>query len=591
MKRNVLLVTVLIFCALLAGCAADSGDVALVMEAASVSGGDADLGDGINLKDIGIEMQGKKTVISLSFISGSRVAGVNEAKVSSVPIYTVSVLPAPARLKVQINADYTDYTDKSEVFAESIVYGMFKTSNGGGKTVYFQLSEEVEAEVSTMESTLQIVLTPREEPSYDAYFARLDAFSEYDQNIIAGDEGYTPTLCEELTATTLISQPFLSENEAQEFADESAKKLKGTTTAIPIVFEMNTKSLPIALQVDEESNATKAPVFETEEQPGNLEVVLPDGRYLCKMPTGEIIYARSYLPESGEDMEQVLMEKLWVKSGDGQGQKLGTKDFYGVEEAAVSASGQYLAILDSGVENKVLYVYDLQAGELRNLGEEGFGDLTTSFAWDDTADIIYAMTGYNALQLTTYDFSKPEYERVSSIEEQNGADSNIKIAAGKIYFADKDAEEFGVVYKVDLQTAQREAVAEGIEFDVTGDGKYVATLLEEPQDEYSVAYMLELVNLQEDNGEPVHIAQNILNFAFGADDRTLYYTVQSDEQVEGEYQYELMKYDIGTGDHVALGYTKSGIFVPAGVPGQVYLIDYVMQASDSFYVTYIYTEE
>ena len=80
-------------------------------------------------------------------------------------------------------------------------------------------------------------------------------------------------------------------------------------------------------------------------------------------------------------MEQVLKEKLWVIETNGKKTQLELPDFYSVEKAAVSADGRYIGILDSGIENKVLYVYDMQENILHNLGEEGLGTITTSFAW------------------------------------------------------------------------------------------------------------------------------------------------------------------------------------------------------------------
>ena len=76
---------------------------------------------------------------------------------------------------------------------------------------------------------------------------------------------------------------------------------------------------------------------------------------------------------------------------------------------------------DSGIENKVLYVYDMQENILHNLGEEGLGTITTSFAWDAERPVVYAMSGLgtaqgaNALQLVKYDFSKEAGSRVDAI--------------------------------------------------------------------------------------------------------------------------------------------------------------------------------
>ena len=122
---------------------------------------------------------------------------------------------------------------------------------------------------------------------------------------------------------------------------------------------------------------------------------------------------------------------MWIIETNGKKTQLELPYFYSVEKAAASADGRYIAILDSGIENKVLYVYDTQEGMLRNLGEEGLGRLTTSFAWDPEQPVIYAMTGEDSLQLKKYDVTQPG--AVEGVEEQPGADSKIELAGGKVY--------------------------------------------------------------------------------------------------------------------------------------------------------------
>ena len=53
--------------------------------------------------------------------------------------------------------------------------------------------------------------------------------------------------------------------------------------------------------------------------------------------------------------------------------------------------------------------------------------------------MIYAMTGEDSLQLKKYDVTQPG--AVEGVEEQPGADSKIELAGGKLYFADKSAND------------------------------------------------------------------------------------------------------------------------------------------------------
>ncbi len=123
------LVCILMAVVLLSGCdTANSPDVVL-SRGAEVSGGNTE-GEGINLKDIGIEIQGADAVVNLSFISGSRLAGVDEAKVSSVPGYDMRILTYPSRLQIGLDIDYMDYTDEGERFEDSIIQGIFSSASG-----------------------------------------------------------------------------------------------------------------------------------------------------------------------------------------------------------------------------------------------------------------------------------------------------------------------------------------------------------------------------------------------------------------------------------------------------------------------------
>jgi hypothetical protein len=99
-KRASVLAGLLAGLLLLCSCAAGSGSDFVVGAGSEFSGGDSSLGGGVNLKDIGIEVQGQDTVCEPSFISGSRLANVDEAKISSVPAYELSVIEAPSRLKI-----------------------------------------------------------------------------------------------------------------------------------------------------------------------------------------------------------------------------------------------------------------------------------------------------------------------------------------------------------------------------------------------------------------------------------------------------------------------------------------------------------
>lgn len=594
-------ITILLGCALvLSGCTSGpSADIKTsIRRGESASGGDSSLASGTNLKDIVVEMQGNSTVITMSFLNGSRTANVSESKISSLPEYRVKLLNEPARMQVDLNIDYWDYASQSEWFNNSVIYGTFKTvfTDDQPVSIIFQLNANVEAVVEEQGDKLVIKLTPIDTEVRQLYFAAVNAYEEFSQSLLSPEMGLTPTLCEGLNDIILISEPFTDEKTAQqrvETINEQLKQIAPTKEAYFIELESN--SLPEYKQEFQQQTAAGDAVMMIDGVPAALDVMVENGKYLCTMPSGNIVYARSYLPTAQQDMEQIVKSRIWMIETSGKMTEFELPDFYDIERAAPSADGKYLAILDVGQSSKVLYVYDTQTGVLHNLGEEGFGDDTTSFVWDAADPVIYGMTGYlelGTLQLTKYDFNAAEGERTSSIEEQAGADSKIQIAGDLIYFADKQAGENGLgeIYSVSRTTGERTAVGQGIEFALTPDGNHLVSLIPSMEEDV-VSFNLQLLNLAAP-GEPKMIRESVFleSYAFGADSDTLYFTTREYEGVTEEYPVALLNYSISSGEIKLVGYSKTGLFVPGVNAGELYIINYSIQNFNNFYTTYSFKQ-
>ncbi|BDF58198.1 hypothetical protein CE91St36_10150 [Christensenellaceae bacterium] len=601
-KRWIVIVCIMCAAALLfAGCTDSPVPAASASETESkevngtIEGGDASLGKDINLKDINIEKQGDNTVITMSFLNGSRTAGVDESKISSVPPYKVSILPAPVRLQVDLNIGFWDYSNKSEWFTDSVIYGMFNTVHSGSSavSVYFQMNENIQAKVSEEADTLVITLTPKTAQSENAYFVGLNAYEEYEQNLITAELGFTPTMCEGLSDIILISSPKKDEASAKKLADETNLKIASVAPAKQAyVFEMSMDALPVYNKEVDAEGILAEPVMMVAGTPVTLPVLVENGRYLCQLPDGSILYARSYVPNAAEDTEQVLKEKLWRIEPNGKKTQLELPDFYGIDKAAPSADGRYIAILDTGMENKVLYVYDTQESVLHNLGEEGFGDATTSFVWDSQKPVIYAMTGLGTLQLMEYDFSVDDADRVQAVEEKKGAESRIALRNGKIYFADKSANNGqGMVYAFDLGTNERSEVTAGIDFAISPDGVNLAVIVPVQEDEEELMYRIQMLNTT--TGEITDVISDAIinSMTFGADNDTLYFTTPTYDGATEPYPFAVVKYSVAGGEQTLIGYSKTSEIVPGTKTGEFYVVDYFNQGDNSFYITYTYQEK
>ncbi|MEG0833944.1 MAG: hypothetical protein RR413_00720 [Christensenellaceae bacterium] len=590
-KKLLMIVLVIVFAAtVFMGC----GQIKNIVnkpEENVISEGESTLGEDINLKDISMEMQGQNTVITMSFIEGSRTAGVPESKLSTVPEYDVALLESPTRLKVDLKIDYFDYADKSEWFLNSIVYGVFHSAQAKSDvvSVYFQLNESVSANVAQDNDRLIITLTPKDTLQKESFFVGLNAYQEYEQSLIPEELGFTPTMCEGLSEIILISPEQRDEQAAKDFAQKTNEAIANIApTKQAYVFSMKTNELPSFDASADMQSITKEQVMMIDTSPISLPVLVENGRYLCNTPQGSIIYARSYLPDYSQDSEQVLKEQLWEIDQTGRKTELSLPDFYSVEKVESSFDGRYLAILDSGIENKLLYVFDMNESVLHNLGEEGFGNFTTGFAWATDAPVIYAMTGFGRLELMKYDFAAPQTQRVSSVEEKKGAESHISLRNKKIYFSDKTDGENGTIYSVDLETMERVKISDGIDFVISDDGKSIAAIIPKKTDEEAVGYDIVLIG-----AEPKTIAQEVQteSYFFSKDHAAFYYTTPTYMGVTGAYPFAVLKYDLATDKTTLLGYSKSGRLMPSVVENEFYMIDYFIRNNNNFYVTYIYQDK
>lgn len=560
----------------------------------SMSGGQ-DLGSDVNLKNISVAGDGKTTVITMSFIKGSRKSAVNETKLNVVPEYSASLLSFPQRLRVTLNVDYWDYQKNDGWFRNSLVCGSFKTFNSADNTfsLYFQLTGDTSASFEEKGNRLVVTLQARKSDAVKSYFVGLNAYEEYEQNLIPADLGFTPTLCAAGSDIMLISRPFASRQKAEEFAARVAGEISSVAaTKKPYTFELEPGSLPQYNSTIDLEEVNQKLILQVGGKGQTLPVLVENGRYLCTSPDGSILYARTYFPDASGDTPLTQKERLWIIGQNGKKIELDLPNFSYIEQAAFSKDGKYLAILDTAMHTKVLYVYAMETGELKNLGEEGFGDITSSFAWDTTKDTVYAMTGHAAMQLMRYNFDEPQGSRISPVEAAPGAESTIAINGKSLYFADPNAlnadGSAGQINAVDVLTGVRSFIAPGISFKLSPNGNYLATLVP------SAAGGQELVDLNVLNlssGETIPVAAGISvdDYEFGVDSDNLFFTTSTYEGIGGMYHNAFLKYSVAKRTSGLIGYSTAETIRRGQTQNQMYLIDFFDAKQDYFYVTYIYT--
>jgi len=561
------------------------------IEATQSLEGGQDLGSDVNLKDMTMVSDGESTVVTLYFIKGSRKSDVTESKLDSVPSYHASLLPFPQRLCVTLSVDFWDYQTSSDWYRDSLVCGSFKSSNSaeGILSVYFQLTGAVRASFEETDDRLVITLVPQRSSSQESYFVGLNAYEEWGQHLIPQDLGLTPTLCADLSNIMLISKPFSSKEQADDFSKTVSDAISSVAaTKNPYVFSMEAGSLPAYNSTVDLEEVNQKLVLQEDGTGKTLPVLVENGRYLCAAPDESVLYARSYFPDPMGDSPQTQVERLWMIGKDEAKTELDLPNFSYVEQAAFSSDGKYLAILDTSMLSKVLYIYNEETGELQNLGEEGFGDITSSFVWDKQNNRIYAMTGHGDVRLMCYDFSAPEGSRIAFVEEEPGMESALATDGTSLYFSNPAAGDSGEIYAVDIATGARTLVAQGISFKLSPDGKELAVLKPSATGGPDL-FDLSVISLSSGEAFSVMDAIYVEDYEFGLDSDHLYFTTSTYDGIPSGYHNALLCFSIADKNTELIGYSTAEMLKRGSQKNEMYLIDYFDSQTETFYVTYIYT--
>jgi Tol biopolymer transport system component len=577
-------VIAVIMLALLLGCSNQQPGASAPSQTAA--GGISQPGQNINLKDVNIATDGGKTIITLSMLSGSRKAGYPESKLTRLPEYEISQLMQPQRLMIKLSSiSFWDYEANSDKGVSDIVLGIFQEvpANDNTLILYVQLSRAVEFDVEESEGNLILKLTPGAENTEAKYFCLSDSFYEHQEGTWPDNINMTPVLCSDLKNKLLISEPFDTEQAANEFRNAANEMLK---TVLPgntvYAAQLAKDALPEYLSEADYSAAEGRSVVMKDGVLMDTPLLLQNGKYLAAAGDGRIAFSRMYTPEAPDIFP--LSEKLWILDPNGRIQSIDVSDFYAIDEAAFSPDGSYIAILDVSIENRVLYVYDFTAGRLINLGEEGFGSDTAAFTWSDTSDTLYAMTGHGTMQMMSCTFSQDGTFSITAVEERAGSEGALGVSYGRLFFAE-NAGTSGRIYEIG---AVRREITSGIDFTIAPDGKKLLVLETSASDSEEVLTSLKLCDIE--TGESTYIAQNadITGFGFSQNGSKVYY-MDASVAAAGEYKYGLFSYDVvsaGSAAQAALCSTYDFATVPSS--GQIYLIQYIGSGRNSFYATYTY---
>ncbi len=562
------------------------------------SGGEAL--ENINAKEIvcSAAPDGGAYTISIKFVHGSRIAGVDEASSSSVPAYRAYKLGSPSRVVVEFDSlNYWDYERMLQIDQNDLmVYGAFKvTGASGGKfALYFQLKSDFVFNVSEESGAINLEIHPiAAQAETEGYHIIANALSAYREGFLA-DGGLTPALCEDLTSVALISERFASEEEAiSQLNALMGSPAGGALEGRSDIVRLSGEALPAYnTSLDFTEVTALAPVRVSGAQT-QLPVLMPDGLYLCSTVDGRRhLLSRPLSEEPGEE-SLVDIQELWIVDESARAKRLTDFEFAAIEQAAFSPDGRRLAILERTEDASFLYIYDMDTNELSfNLGEEGFGSMTSNFVWDSMGTAIYAVSGTEQLQLLKYDFTIPdETKRVSRVDETPMGDGDLGFFDGDLYFSDVSAEGDSIIYKIKPEGGIRTEYARGSGFRISPDNKYMvildATAAGGEETETTETATLTLKTIA--TGEEQIIVQNkfVVDFSWGHGG-SLYYSIgENIGESEDEYPYTLIRLTPGVVD-IELADMLAPDFFPAPNADTLFLPVQTSVNGKSIRATYIF---
>lgn len=547
----------------------------------------------VNAREISAWQNGDSTYIKLTFNVGSRMSGGgDEAPASTSPSYSIYALEYPSRLVVEFESlEYADYEYQGFTPAGCVLGSFLHRMEGEQKAgIYFQLSANAAFKAFSSGNQLEIEIKPMPGPDekkdkWQRYVVAADAYRDYCSGKLT-EISMTPSLDASLQNILLVSGVHESDIAAELFINEAVAANPNAVREEWTVQAMEYGACP---QYDATLGymAAYSETVARLENGATAQVYIPDGWYLTELPKrsgGGALYTRRVLINSITD--EYECEKLWVLGKDGSSEEYLDYEFQTVESAAFSSDGRRLAVLERDAEATNLYIFDVETEELSaNLTDMGFGDMVSTYTWDDLGTTLYAISGTDVMLVHQYDFDVPTESKRHSVVEKNGADEGcIAYCGGNVFFVQGDMDKGDIIYRVKCDGGVRRAFTEGSSFALSPDNAYMAVNAESgiaASSAASAKFRIYDMN----SGESTVITDEFgpQSFIWAKDGSRLYYfenrlSGEGGESSEGfsqaeqdEYPYRLWMYDTASWQKNVVGDFPGTSIYPGDNADTIYL--------------------
>lgn len=553
---------------------------------------------GAVISDVAVKKSRKDTVITIEFSQRGANDPTRQSKAAQVPFYQLSVSDSPRRLALYLEGvTTTSFFASTQWQDHPLLAGLFvsQATSVDNPTLYFHLSDDVAYKVKQSGGTLSIHLRPLEKDAAPTrYFVTLNAASEYTFMRDVRALGLEPTLCSNGQSVVLISQPYKTKEEAENFAGEIQETvdliLAGKSAK---VIALAGNELPEFLLSTVETEIAARPVAKKDGQSVEAQVVDIGSRLLTLTPGGKTalgaMQMRSVEPTDGAQGE--TYEILFTIDEDGAKDQLVDLTFNKIRYAEFTPQADKLVFWDEPAESNeaTLYLYDLAEDQLLDLSAQGMGNDIVSCTLAPDGSMLYAVCVASqdedaavSYSIRSYDMASGRIETVLELENEAtviGAD-----AKGSLFYNDPSFGNDGAVYRLNLSTMDVTQVAVGTRFILSPDGSYLAVTgsgsLSAAQDSLRV-YSLK------DGAEIVRLpGVKMMDMHFSADSGQL--VVLSDtEEVTEEFRYDVLLIDLETRESWTLFQVPMIDFAFAQGENRIALNDYYNHQGD--YVPVIYS--
>lgn len=498
-----------------------------------------------------------------------RFVGDNDTRFATPPLYTLQCLTQPARLLVRISGLSSISTSLSAPSA--LVSGFLQTQNNDEAVFIFALRSDFVYQVIEEESALRIKLLPVASQGEGAYHVILDAFDAFDESAgLPAEEGMSPALCEDGVTPIMISTPYENEDKAKEAAARLQGVLQGRQPSVAYLAYGALPSPPVILP----GNLAQDVVFQPTIGKSSVSVYAVGSRFLASLSGERTLLARP---------AALGGEQLFICAADGKKQPLLEEPFARIGPVRVSKDGKWLALIEESDSARMLYLVQMETGQLRHLGEQ-VGSLTIGFDWGEDGK-LYCMSGMGSVGLKSYDVTVPEDAETSPVqplEEQEGETGTLETLSNAILFSDGE----DTIYSLNPLEFERKVLTNGAQFVLSASKDKMAIIAygnaNEDEDIYDQLRVRTMGDKQEkviSDGRPV------TQCVFSSDGSKLYYLLQQFNNEQ--YPYELMVASLDTGIARSVGLLKQATIFAGSSPDALFFT--CGQPQGDQYVSAVYT--